>query len=100
VLMTKSNLSDFLVLVTIENKPYVSDPEGETILRDLVVKGGYSNIKSVRSTRNLKMIITAKSKGVAEESVRKMCKELRIFNPVISNCSVKAMLGKADSMTK
>jgi phosphoribosylformylglycinamidine synthase PurS subunit len=91
VLMTKSNLSDFLVLVTIENKPYVSDPEGETILRDLVVKGGYSNIKSVRSTKNLKMIITAKSKSVAEESVRKMCKELRIFNPVISNCSVKAM---------
>jgi phosphoribosylformylglycinamidine synthase PurS subunit len=89
--MTKSNLSDFLVLVTIENKPYVSDPEGETILRDLVVKGGYSNIKSVRSTKNLKMIITAKSKSVAEESVRKMCKELRIFNPVISNCSVKAM---------
>ncbi|MRN61406.1 MAG: phosphoribosylformylglycinamidine synthase subunit PurS [Nitrosopumilales archaeon] len=92
--MTKSNLSDFLVLVTIENKPYVSDPEGETILRDLVVKGGYSNIKSVRSTKNLKMIITAKSKSVAEESVRKMCKELRIFNPVISNCSVKAMLGE------
>ena len=98
--MTKSNLSDFLVLVTIENKPYVSDPDGETILRDLVVKGGYSNIKSVRSTKNLKMIITAKSKSVAEESVRKMCKELRIFNPVISNCSVKAMLGKADRMTK
>lgn len=89
--MTKSNLSDFLVLVTIENKPYVSDPEGETILRDLVVKGGYSNIKSVRSTKNLKMIITAKSKSVAEESVRKMCKELRIFNPVISNCYVKVI---------
>ncbi len=98
--MTKSNLSDFLVLVTIENKPYVSDPEGETILRDLVVKGGYSNIKSVRSTKNLKMIITAKSKRVAEESVRKMCKDLRIFNPVISNCSVKALVGKADSMAK
>jgi phosphoribosylformylglycinamidine synthase PurS subunit len=76
VLMRKSNLADFLVLVTIENKPFVSDPEGETILRDLVVKGGYSNIKSVRSTKNLKMIITAKSKSVAEESVRKMCKDL------------------------
>jgi phosphoribosylformylglycinamidine synthase PurS subunit len=100
VLMTRSNLSDFLVLVTIENKPFVSDPEGETILRDLVVKGGYSNIKSVKSTKNLKMIITAKSKSVAEESVRKMCKDLRIFNPVISNCSVKAMLRKANSRTK
>jgi phosphoribosylformylglycinamidine synthase subunit PurS len=91
VLMKRSNISDFLILVTIENKRYVSDPEGETILRDLVVKGGYSNIKSVRTTRNLKMTITAKSKGMAEESVRKMCEELRIFNPVISNCSVKAI---------
>src|SRR5437016_2056241 len=98
--MKRSNISDFLILVTIENKRYVSDPEGETILRDLVVKGGYSNIKSVRSTRNLKMIITAKSKSLAEESVRKMCKELRIFNPVISNCTVKAMLGNANSTTK
>ncbi|MFZ0514650.1 MAG: phosphoribosylformylglycinamidine synthase subunit PurS [Candidatus Nitrosopolaris sp.] len=89
--MKRFKLSDFLVLVTIENKPYVSDPEGETIHRDLVVKGGYSNIKSVRSTKNLKMIVTAKSKSVAEESVRKMCEELRIFNPVISNCYVKAI---------
>jgi phosphoribosylformylglycinamidine synthase subunit PurS len=98
--MTRSNLSDFVVLITIENKPFVSDPEGETILRDLVVKGGYSNIKSVKSIKILKMIITAKSKSVAEESVRKMCKDLRIFNPVISNCSVKAMLGKSNIKTK
>jgi phosphoribosylformylglycinamidine synthase len=91
VLMKRSNISDFLILVTIENKRYVSDPEGETILRDLVVKGGYTNIKSVRTARNLKLTITAKSKNVAEESVRKMCKELRIFNPVVSNCSVKAI---------
>src|SRR3979411_172808 len=98
--MRKSNLADFLVLVTIENKPFVSDPEGETILRDLVVKGGYSNIKSVRSTKNLKMIITAKSKSVAEKSVRRMCKDLRIFNTVISNCTVKAMLGNVSSTTK
>ena len=89
--MKRSKLSDFLVLVTIENKPYVSDPEGETIHRDLIVKGGYSNIKSVRSTKNLIIIVTAKSKTLAEENVRKMCKELRIFNPVISNCYVKAI---------
>ena len=100
MLMRKPNLADFLVLVTIENKPFVSDPEGERILRDLVVEGGYSNIKSVRSTKNLKLIITAKSKSVAEESVRKMCKDLRIFNPVISNCTVKAMLGNANRTTK
>jgi len=91
VLMKRSKHSDFLVLVTIENKPYVSDPEAETIYRDLILKGGYSNIKSVRSTKNLIMVVTAKSENLAEESVRKMCKELRIFNPVISDCNVKVI---------
>ena len=91
MLMKRSKHSDFLVLVTIENKRYVSDPEAETIYRDLILKGGYSNIKSVRSTKNLVMVVTAKSEHVAEESVRKMCKELRIFNPVISDCTVKVI---------
>jgi len=91
VLMKRSKQSDFLVLVTIENKPYVSDPEAETIHRDLIVKGGYSNIKSVRSTKNLIMVVRAKSENLAEECVRKMCKELRIFNPVVSDCYVKVI---------
>jgi len=91
VLMKRSKQSDFLVLITIENKPYVSDPEAETIHRDLILKGGYSNIKSVRSTKSLIMVVTAKSENLAEGSVRKMCKELRIFNPVISDCHVKVI---------
>jgi phosphoribosylformylglycinamidine synthase subunit PurS len=89
--MKRSKKSDFLVFVTIENKPYVSDPEAETIHRDLILKGGYSNIKSVRSTRNLIMVVTAKSENLAVESVRKMCKELRIFNPVVSDCDVRVI---------
>ena len=44
----------FVVQVVIENKPYINDPEGETIHRDLVVKGGYSNVQSVRSAKMLK----------------------------------------------
>ena len=91
MLMKRSKQSDFLVLITIENKPYVSDPEAETIHRDLILKGGYSNIKSVRSTKSLIMVVTAKSENLAEGSVRKMCKELRIFNPVISDCHVKVI---------
>ena len=91
MIMKRSKQSNFLVLVTIENKPYVSDPEAETIHRDLILKGGYSNIKSVRSTKGLIMVVTAKSENLAVESVRKMCKDLRIFNPVISDCYVKVI---------
>ncbi|HEY7734904.1 MAG TPA: phosphoribosylformylglycinamidine synthase subunit PurS [Nitrososphaera sp.] len=80
----------YLVQVVIENKPYINDPEGETIHRDLVVKGGYSNVASVRSAKMLKMVVTSKSEKDAEQTVKKLCEELRIFNPVVSNCAVKA----------
>ena len=83
----------FIVQVIIENKPYINDPEGETIHRDLIVKGGYSNIQSVRSAKMLKMIVNSKTGRDAEATVKKLCEELRIFNPVVSNCSVK-VIGK------
>ena len=80
----------FIVQVIIENKPYINDPEGETIHRDLVVKGGYSNIQSVRSAKMLKMVVNSKTERDAEATVRKLCQELRIFNPVVSNCTVQS----------
>lgn len=79
----------FVVQVVIENKPNINDPEGETIHRDLVVKGGYSSVQSVRSAKMLKMIVSSKSEKEAETTVQRMCEELRIFNPVVSNCIVK-----------
>jgi phosphoribosylformylglycinamidine synthase len=80
----------FIVQVIIENKPYINDPEGETIHRDLVVKGGYSNIQSVRSAKMLKMVVNSKTERDAEATVKKLCQELRIFNPVVSNCTVQS----------
>ncbi|MEP0826791.1 MAG: phosphoribosylformylglycinamidine synthase subunit PurS [Nitrososphaera sp.] len=80
----------FLVQVVIENKPYINGPEGETIHRDLVVKGGYSNVLSVRSAKMLKMIVNSKSEREAEATVKKLCEELRIFNPIVSSCTIKA----------
>ena len=42
-------MGKYTVHVVIENKPGISDPEGETILNDLVLKGGYSSISKIRS---------------------------------------------------
>lgn len=81
----------FVVQVVIENKPYINDPEGETIHRDLVVKGGYSNVQSVRAAKMLKMVVDSKSEKGAEATVKKLCEELRIFNPLVSNCAVRAI---------
>jgi phosphoribosylformylglycinamidine synthase subunit PurS len=90
-----SKYRKFIVLVTIENKQFVDDPEGETIHRDLIVKGGYSNVKSVRSSKTLKIIVTAKSEKTAEKVVNNLCRDLRIFNPVISDCIVRS-IGKVE----
>ena len=83
-------MPEFIVHVVIENKPYINDPEGETIHRDLVVKGGYPNVLSVRSAKMLKMVVNSKTERDAEATVKKLCEELRISNPVVSNCTVKA----------
>jgi phosphoribosylformylglycinamidine synthase PurS subunit len=86
----EKDVPKFIVQVIIENKPYINDPEGETIHRDLVVKSGYSNIQSVRSAKMLKMVVNSKTECDAEATVKKLCLELRIFNPVVSNCTVKS----------
>jgi phosphoribosylformylglycinamidine synthase len=86
----EKGVQKFIVQVIIENKPYINDPEGETIHRDLVVKGGYSNIQSVRSEKMLKMVVNSKTERDAEATVKKLCQELRIFNPVVSNCTVQS----------
>jgi phosphoribosylformylglycinamidine synthase subunit PurS len=86
----EKGVQKFIVQVIIENKPYINDPEGETIHRDLVVKGGYSNIQSVRSAKMLKMVVNSKTERDAEATVKKLCQELRIFNPVVSNCTVQS----------
>jgi phosphoribosylformylglycinamidine synthase len=80
-----------MVHVVIENKPYINDPEGETIHRDLVIRGGYTSVQSIRSAKMLKMVVTAKTQMEAQSIVKRMCDELRIFNPVVSDCTVKAI---------
>jgi phosphoribosylformylglycinamidine synthase len=38
----------------------------------------------------LKMAVSSKSEKDAEKTVEKLCEELRIYNPVVSNCTIKA----------
>ena len=78
----------YLVVVTIENKDQVGDPEGETIKKDLIFRSGYSNVESVRSAKCYNIIINTKSEEDAKKEVTKLCEELRIYNPVVSNCTI------------
>ena len=78
-------MSTYVVHVIIENKPNISDPEGDTILNDLVLKRKNSSIKKIRAGKILKFTIEASSKKKAEKTVEDICQELRIFNPLVSN---------------
>ena len=81
-------MANYNVDVIIENKSTINDPEGETILNDLVLKGKFSNVKKIRSAKMLKFSITEKNKHLAKSKVLKICDELRIYNPLVSNVIV------------
>ncbi|MFI5406654.1 MAG: phosphoribosylformylglycinamidine synthase subunit PurS [Nitrososphaerales archaeon] len=78
----------FIVNVSIENKPFLNDPEGETVLNDLILKENYSDIVSVRSAKSLLVKILSGNENEALFKVKKMCDDLRIYNPIVSNCEL------------
>jgi phosphoribosylformylglycinamidine synthase len=82
-------MASYSVHVIIENKPTISDPEGETILKDLVLKGSYSSVKKIRSAKMLKFTINEKTKSLAEQKIQKLCDDLRIYNPMVSKITVE-----------
>ena len=81
-------MANYSIDVIIENKPGINDPEGDTILNDLVLKGNFSNVKKIRSAKMLKFSIIEKNKKLAESKVIKICDELRIYNPLVSKVTV------------
>ena len=82
-------MSMYNVHVIIENKPNISDPEGDTILNDLVLKGNNSSVKKIRAGKILKFTLEATDKKDAKKVVENICQELRIFNPLVSKVAIE-----------
>ena len=85
-------MSMYVVNVIIENKPNISDPEGDTILNDLVLKGNNPSVKKIQVGKMLKFTVDATDKKMAEKIVENICQELRIFNPLVSKVMIEAKL--------
>jgi len=81
-------MATFTVHVTIENKPGISDPEGETILNDLVLKGTHKTVSKIKTAKMLKFTIKEKDKKAAQSKIQEICDELRLYNPMVSKVSV------------
>ena len=76
------------VSVTIENKHGINDPEGQTILDDLVIRGGVTNVSKIRTAKMLRFTVRDGSKKSARERVKKICDDLRIYNPLVSKVTL------------
>ena len=85
-------MSMYLVHVIIDNKPNISDPEGDTILNDLVLKGNNPSVKKIQVGKILKFTVDTTDKKMAEKIVENICQELRIFNPLVSKVMIEAKL--------
>ncbi len=85
------NPGSFTVEVVVENKALARDPEGETIHRNLVLKGGYSQVTSVRAGKLLRMNVEASGPDDARQLVQKLCDDLRIYNPAAHTCQVRVV---------
>ncbi len=79
----------YSVEVIVENKPLARDPEGETIHHNLIVKGGYPQVTKVRAGKLLRLSIDADSPDHARQLVKKLCDDLRIYNPAAHVCTVR-----------
>ena len=80
----------FSVKVVVSNREGSSDPEGETILRDMISKSGYSQVKGVRTGKFLRFDVLAADAPSAKALVTKMCDQLRIYNPAAHSITVEA----------
>src|SRR5437879_11789660 len=81
----------FTVEVVVENKPLARDPEGETIHHNLILKGGYSQVTSVRAAKLLRMKVEASSPEDARQLVQRLCEDLRLYNPAEHICRAKVV---------
>ena len=79
----------YTVEVVVENKPLARDPEGETIHNNLILKGGYTQVTSVRAGKLLRMNVDADSPDQAQQLVKKLCDDLRVYNPAAHICHVR-----------
>lgn len=78
-----------MVHVTIENKPGINDPEGDTILHDLVLKHTKNNtVSQIKTAKMLKFTISEEDKTAASSKIKLICDDLRIYNPMVSKITI------------
>ena len=79
---------EYDVTVTVENLPGIADPEGQTILDDLLLSGGVKSVTQVRTAKVLRFRVRARSAAAARKDVAGICERLRVYNPLVSAATI------------
>ena len=79
---------EYDVSVVIENRPEIADPEGKTILDDLILRGGVKSVKKIRTAKVIRFSVSARSRDAARREVEGICERLRIYNPLVSTAEI------------
>ena len=83
-------MPNYQISIVIENKPGISDPEGDTILNDLVLKDKNTNITQIRSGTILKFSITDSNEQSAKDSILKICDDSTSILEIGGGCGILA----------
>jgi len=81
--------SEFKIDVLISNKPDIKDPEGETILQDLLLRNNFDYVTSVSVSKVIQLIVKADDLDDAKNKAAIICDELRLYNPLVSSCTIR-----------
>ena len=79
-----ATVSEFKIDLLISPKPELRNPEGETILQDLLLRNNFDYVTSVSVSKVIQLIIKA-----AKNKALIICDELRLYNPLVSSCTVR-----------
>ncbi len=80
-------MKNYTVSVIIETKPELDDPEGDVILKNLILKKN-SNVLKIRTSKILNFVIREKNQQTAKSVVNKLCDELRLYNKIVSTITI------------
>lgn len=74
--------------VVVRYKRELRDPESEVIYKDLILRKGYKSVKKLEVGKFFNIWIEAGSPEEAISTIKQMCKELRLYNPVVQEIEV------------
>ena len=84
-----ATVSEFKIDLLISPKPELRNPEGETILQDLLLSNNFDYVTSVSVSKVIQLIIEAENLEDAKNKALIICDELRLYNPLVSSCIIR-----------